>query len=301
MIETHFGTEFENLFHRLMELRHDDYMPIRTHGDIGDLGGDGLRTAYRKLYACYAPESLDVSKVRSKFLGDVKSAIYQRPEQFDTFVFVHNDQRNGIHPVLSGMLVEAGKTFSPIRFEQMGPRKLWHEAMRLDRSQMEDLLQESIPVEEVVYSIGMADIEPLLKHLASHREYDAEVASIPLPTTHKVVYNRLSRPAQKQLQQGRPYVHLVEQYYRQQLDIRERDEAAAGFQAYYRRTRDEYGDDPDEILFQMQRYVLGQKSARWHRADAANTVLAYFFDECDIFEVPPADWRPAGLEQGGAP
>lgn len=300
MIETSSGNEFERFFHRLMELRHDDYVPIRTHGNIGDLGGDGLQTKSRKLYACYAPESFDVSEVRTKFHGDVASAIIHRPEQFDTFVFVHNDQRGGVHPVVSGILAGAGTTYPRIVFQQMGPQKLWFEAIYLDRPQMETLLGETIPVEHVVYGIGLADIEPLLKHLAEHRQRDAAVGSVPLPTTHKVDFNQLSRHARDLLQAGRPYGYLVDQYYRALLDLRERDEAAAGFRAYYLRMHDEHGDDSDEILWQMQSYVLGQALPRTDRYEAAKAVLAYFFDECDIFEVPPPGWQPIEAALGGS-
>lgn len=80
MIEGSSGNEFEKLFHRVMELRHEDYVPIRTAGSIGDLGGDGLRTVGRRLYACYAPETFNVSEVRGRFRGDLESAITQRPD-----------------------------------------------------------------------------------------------------------------------------------------------------------------------------------------------------------------------------
>ncbi len=298
MVETSSGNEFEKLFHQLMEYRYSDYVPIRTHGNLGDLGGDGLRTKSRTLYACYAPEIFEVSRVQRKFRGDVESAITKRSEQFTTFVFVHNDQR-GIHPVISGELVTVGDDHPDKVFEQMGPRKLWNEAMRLARVELEDLLGAPIPVEHVVYSIGMAEIEPLLKHLAEHRDHHAAVEPIPLPTTYKVDYNRLSVFARDRLQAGRRYAHLIEAYYRNVLDLRERDEVAADFREYYRRMRRQHGDDTDEIFWEMQCYVLGQAAPRWDRDDAAKAVLAYFFDECDIFEVPPPGWQPTKVKQGG--
>ncbi|MFE0687925.1 ABC-three component system protein [Streptomyces xiamenensis] len=295
------GNEFEKLFHRLMELRHDDYIPIRTAGNIGDLGGDGLRTTTRTLYACYAPETLDVSSVRRKFRKDVESALRQRPGQFDVFVFVHNDQRGGVHPEVSALLMDAGRDHPAIAFQQAGPQKLWAEALYLDLPKMELLLEEAIPVERVVYRIGLAEIEPLLKHLAQGRRTVGPPAPVALPTTHKMDFNALSEQARAVLQAGRPYSYLVEQYYQGLIDLRERDETAAGFSAYYARMRDEFGEDTDEILWQMQRYVLGQEAPRWDRDEAAKGVLAYFFDECDIFEVPPADWRPAPAMEGGRP
>ncbi|WP_146102126.1 hypothetical protein [Nocardia nova] len=111
LLETKSGNEFEDLFHRLMELRHDDYISVRTHGYIGDLGTDGLRTGPCRLYACYAPENFDVSEVRRKFRSDLSSAIMRRPNEFGTFVFVHNERRGGIHvvpPIFTDEYVEAG-------------------------------------------------------------------------------------------------------------------------------------------------------------------------------------------------
>ncbi|AXI78836.1 ABC-three component system protein [Peterkaempfera bronchialis] len=294
-----FGNEFEKLFHRVMEHCHPDYLPIKTSGSLGDLGADGLCTRCRRLYACYAPETFSVAKVRTKFISDVESAIVQRPEQFDTFVFVHNDQR-GIHPVVAGLLSEAGKDYPKICFQQMGPQKIWHEAMRLGRPAMEDVLGEKIPIDEVVYKIGMADIETLLKHLADNRNARAGSGPVALPTVVKADFNELSPWARQVLQDGRPYGYLIDQYYRDGMDMRERDEVADGFRAYYDLAREEYAADTDEIMWQMLRYVLGQDAGSWKREEAAKAVIACFFDECDIFEVPPVGWQPVHTVQGGS-
>lgn len=298
MVEDSTGNEFEKLFHRLMELSHPSYMPIRTYGNIGDLGGDGLCPGCRTLYACYAPETLRVSEVRDKFFGDLTSAMTQRPEQFDTFVFVHNDQR-GMHPIVSGLIAQQQQALNSVVLQQMGPRKLWYEALELNLGRMEALLQEPIPIHEVRYGVGMADLEPLLQHLAETRPQHAPAEEIPLPTPFKADYNKLSDRAQQVLQTARPYIYQVGQYYQGIISHTEQDEVAAGFATYYRQMRKDYGDHPDEILWQMQRYVLGQEHPRWERADAADVVVTFFFEQCDIFEIPPPDWRP--VTSGGDP
>ncbi|WP_433335010.1 ABC-three component system protein [Spirillospora sp. CA-294931] len=291
MVEESVGNEFEKLVHRLMELCHPGYLPIRTYGNIGDLGGDGLCACHRRLYACYAPETFEVSKVRAKFLSDLNSALTQRPGQFETFIFVHNDQR-GVHPVVAGLIAETQPDYAEVvALQQMGPRKLWIEALPLDLLETEHLLGHQIPVHDVVYSVGMAEIEPLLRHLADNRPLHAPRVEIALPSTLKADYNRLSSRAQHELQEARPYVYQIGEYYQGLLNHTEQDEVAEGFTQYYRCMREEYGDQPDEILWQMQRYVLGQAGARWDRADAANVVVAFFFDQCDIFEIPPPGWQ----------
>jgi hypothetical protein len=298
LVENSFGTDFENLFHRLMQLRRPDYVVVRTHGKLGDLGADGLGLADRTLFACYAPQSVDTDNIRKKFRGDLDSAMAQRSGEFDTFVFVHNDRRGGLHPVITKELPAAQAAYPAIGIQQLGPFKLWAEALYLDRVQMEIVLDDRIPIELVVYEIGMADIEPLLKHLEQARVRVLADAPIVIPSIEKADYNSLGEAEQLNLQTGRTFAYLVEEYYRNLLDLHERDEVATGFQTYYRRMRAEHGDDADRVMFEMEGYVFGQARPYPKRELAGRAVLAYFFDQCDIFEVPPPGWGNA-LSEGG--
>ncbi|MFF0387998.1 hypothetical protein ACFYS8_04795 [Kitasatospora sp. NPDC004615] len=192
MLEASSGSEFEKLFHRLMELCDDGYVPVATYGNLGDLGADGLGLGGRRLYACYAPETVDAAHIRSKFRKDLAGALAKRFGQFDTFVFVHN-MRRGVDPVISGLLAEAKRDHLDLGFEQLGPSKLWHKAMYLDVPRLETLLGESIPVHEVAYGVGMAEIEPLLRHLAENLSHGtAGPGPIPLPSARKAA--RPGRP-----------------------------------------------------------------------------------------------------------
>lgn len=294
LVEESTGGEFEKIFHRLMELGHDGYIPIKTHGNLGDLGGDGLCTCCRKLYACYAPETFDVSEVRSKFKSDLAKALINRPGQFDTFVFVYNDQR-GMHPVVSGVIAEmAGEV--PCGLQQMGPRKMWNETLGLSVRQMEALLQDNIPIEEARFGVGMADVESLLKHLANQRHDVPTIEEMPIVTVHKADFNKLDSYFRGVLTDSRPLVYLVERYYHDGLDTTERDEVAEGFSRYYREMRLNNSSDPDDIFWEMQGYILGQARSKPAREQAGNVILTYFFDECDIFEIPPAGWQPLAQE-----
>jgi hypothetical protein len=72
------GDAFEDFFHRLMSARHADFVQVRTHGNLGDLGADGLRLHNGRLYACYAPEVFDAVKVGGKFGGDLFDGVDER-------------------------------------------------------------------------------------------------------------------------------------------------------------------------------------------------------------------------------
>ncbi|WP_408059262.1 ABC-three component system protein [Streptomyces mirabilis] len=71
----------------------------------------------------------------------------------------------------------------------------------------------------------------------------------------------------------------------------EHDEVARGFRVYYEQIRRDWAD-PEDVLWQLQMYVLGNAQPRPKVLRAALVVLAHFFGRCDIFEAPPTGWQP---------
>ncbi|MFF4847297.1 ABC-three component system protein [Streptomyces sp. NPDC001194] len=289
-----YETAFEDFFHNLMCARYPDFLDVRTHGKLGDQGSDGLSLHDRKLYACYAPQgSKSAGEIKAKFSSDLKKAKEKRRGEFSTFVFVHSDRR-GMHPEISSLLA-AAKTDDPeLDFEQIGIRRLWQECMRLDLEAAEDILDCEIPVRPVVYGIGMEDLSPLLKHLRELRaKSDPLISMNDVPPT-KMDYNRLDEEAREDLQKGRRQAHLVEAFYTGSFRELEHDEVAEGFRIYYEQLKGEWGE-PEEVLWQLEMYVLGNQRHHPKVHRAAWVVLAHFFDRCDIFETPPPGWSAHAL------
>jgi hypothetical protein len=288
------GSAFEDFFHDLMCARYPDFLDVRTHGNIGDQGADGLTLQGRKLFASYAPHAFNATDVKTKFNSDLKKAKEKRSGQFDTFVFVHNDRR-GMHPEITTLLAGAKAENPALEFEQVGVRHLWQECMRLDLESVEDVLDCEIPVRPVVYGIGMEDLAPLLKHLRELRTKSDPLMSLDDVPPTKMDYNRLDEEAREDLQKGRRQAHLVEAFYDGSLREIEHDEVAEGFRIYYEQLKVEW-EEPEEVLWQLEMYVLGNERQHPKVHRAAWVVLAHFFDRCDIFEVPPPGWTSHTLE-----
>ncbi|QBI56495.1 ABC-three component system protein [Streptomonospora litoralis] len=291
------GEEFETFFHKLMELRDPGFLGVRTYGDYGDLGADGLTVNARRLYACYAPQSVRQTSVKSKFRRDLSGALEKRSDEFDTFVFVHNDLR-GILPAVTSAISHAKADHPQLRFEAMGANRLFREIRRLDLDDIEELLGP-LPVREVVTGVGMEDVAPLLDHLAQSRTRTAPPDGIPIPPQDKLEYNGFSADYRQLLVRQLPYVPLVEAYYQQRTDPSERDETAGAFRDEYSAVRDGCSD-PDDMLDQLLQYILGNKSASLRVQSAALTVLMYFFGECEIFRIPPSGWQTERVGMEGA-
>lgn len=285
------GDEFESFFHRLMQLRHPGFVPVRTHGNLGDQGADGLSLHDRTLYACYGPQVFNAGEVKDKFRSDLSKAKAKRRGQFDKFTFVHNDRRGGIHPEIATLLRQVADSNTSITFDQVGPQKLWHEIMRLDLVEAEELLGCQIPIEEVVYGIAIDDLAPLLEHLQKVKLEEDHFGRVREAGAKKIEFNRIGYDDQAFLIEGMRYAPLIREYYDGRLDAYAEDQAAAGFASYYQQARDELADDTEEIMWKMQGYVLGNKLARSKEIRAAWAIIAYFFERCHIFETPPPGWN----------
>lgn len=295
LLEERFGKAFERFFQNLMCARYADFIDVRTHGKLGDIGADGLGLHDGKLYACYAPEVPDAVAVRTKFNDDLAKAVAKRGDHFETFVFVHNDLR-GVHPEISILLGQARLAHPTLRFEHRGPQHLLRELCRLEREEIEELLGCQIPVTDRVYRIGLDDLEPLLAHLVAQRRQTSASAPAREVPPDKVDYNRLCLEDREEIIAALRYTPLVEEYYQQRRDVTERDEVAQGINAYYQQLKTDY-EDPGDVLWKLQEYVAGNARGRREHERAVMVVLTYFFETCDIFEEPPTNWR-APARQG---
>ncbi|MGY4767545.1 ABC-three component system protein [Kribbella sp. CWNU-51] len=281
------GEQFETFFQDLMAARHEDFLDVRTAGSLGDLGSDGISLYSGKLYACYGPKTLDEKKVSSKFAEDLAKAKAKRPGEFEIFVFVHNDLR-GVHPKVAGMIAKVNAS-DTLAFENFGFRKFRDEVMKLDRTQAEDLLGAELPVQDMVFGIGLDELKPLLDHLSEHRVRPDVLQPLEAPSESKLDYNEFSDDTREEIVRLLYLGTPIDAYYANRVDVTERDEVASGFREEYERLRQEY-TDPDLVFWGLERYILGNASVPLRQSNVAKAVVTYFFQSCDVFDNPPAGW-----------
>jgi hypothetical protein len=283
------GDAFQTFFHDLMACSDPSFVDVRTHGNLGDFSSDGLSLHDRRLYACYAPETPDASKTISKFNGDLAGALEKRSGQFDTFVFVHNDTR-GTHPEVSAVVAGARDAHDGVHFEVMGARHLRDIIGRLSRDQVETILGSQLPLQHTV-TVGLAEMEELLAELSVAGITLDEAAAVEAVSIDKLQFSELTPDSQAEMRDAMRHSPMIDDYYARRIDVNERDEVAARFNREY---RDAVACDvePEDTLLRLREFLAGSRvqSGPWYRAQTA--VLAYFFQRCDIFENPPADWFP---------
>jgi hypothetical protein len=130
-------------------------------------------------------------------------------------------------------------------------------------------------------NLGLSDLAPILDHIA-RQPLQSEADLQPVPA-EKLEYNLLSADVAIQLKYGMQRASLVRKYFHRRP--REQDGLAASFRMEYGRLRAN-PTEPDEIFRALQVFAGGEQVLSPTRSAAVLACLAFFFEECDIFDRP---------------
>jgi len=276
------GADFQNLFESIMEKRYPgDFIPVRPWGKAGDRKNDGYLRSKRMLFQCYGPDEMTASACVAKIDEDFSGALPYWSEHFDTWVFVHNTRSVG--PDVAKKLLDLSAAHEKPATTDWGFEALRKELFQLPEADVASLLGPA-PTQGRMISLGLEDLEPVLEHIARMAS-PSEPDLRPVPAD-KLARNLLSPAAATLLTAGMARADLLRKYFR--LQPLDRDRIAASFRSRYDEIRGQ-GAGPDDVFVELQRFATGSDQlSSSSRQEAVLAVLAYFFEECDIFERPEA-------------
>jgi len=274
------GDEFQDFFASIMEKRYSaDFIRVRPWGNVGDQKNDGHLKSERVLFQCYAPNELTSARCIAKIDEDFNGALPHWREHFDTWVFVHNSKA-GLGPEVTAKLLDLDQKHPDLSVTQWGYEELRQRVFSLDEPTLASLLGP-VPSRQSMTELGLADLAPVLDQIARLPEV-AEPDLRPVPAD-KLERNLLSDPVATLLRAGMHRAPLVRKYFA--YNPRLQDQIAGSFGAEYQRLRAGSGT-PDDIFMALQRYAGGASLSAPNHQTAVLACLAFFFEECDIFERP---------------
>ena len=274
------GDDFEDLVRDLMRLRFpDEYISVKPAGREGDWKNDGLLTDQRRLLQAYAPEGFDKRKTLAKIDADFSGAVEAWGDLFDTWTFVTNSPR-GLPPYAVARLQELSDGDGPHECEPWDYGQLRKLAFELDDEGLTELLGAAVTAAELL-AVEVQDVIPMLRAIeAAPATALADVSPVP---PNKLDANGLTEDAAILLLLGMRRAPEVQAYFDgQPMRPLFRDDLGARFTVQYCFLRDA-GVAPDEILAALVEWVAGPALAPAQQA-AALAVVAFFFEQCDIFE-----------------
>lgn len=274
------GDEFQDFFSSVMEKRYPaDFIRVRPWGNVGDRKNDGYLRSRRILFQSYAPNEISAAECISKIDEDFKGALPHWKDYFDTWVFVHNSMQ-GLGPDVTARLLGLGKKHKDVTVTHWGFEELRQVAMKLFEPELASLLGPA-PSRQGMIELGVADLLPVLDHIARLPPVP-EPDLRPVPAD-KLQRNLLSDSVTALLRAGLSRAELVRKYFTLKTTLQ--DQLAESFRARYRELR-RSSASPDDIFAGLQRFAGGDLVPSPSRQNAIFATLAFFFEECDIFERP---------------
>ncbi len=275
------GTDFQNWFVKLAgHAFKEDFRAVRPYGNQGDWKSDGQQVSTGTVFQCYAPDLHTEKKIISKIDTDFIGAKAEWPDFMKTWVFVYNDNR-GNSPSINHHINKLCADHPDIKIE------IWAEPNLLGLFEMmslnaKRLMFGEVPNQSTVNNLALKDIAPVIDALEK-QEFDHSNLFPPAPSPEKLQRNNLSKSSAGLLSLGRRKVKLVEKYFTKVGSAELGEKIAQSFRnRYYELKALEL--DADKIFTHLHEHV--GVYAEPEKKVAAMAILAYFFDNCDIFENP---------------
>ena len=288
------GSEFETYVTTVLAHVHPGFLNPDPAGSLGDGGSDGLAEGGSILYACYGARPIRNAEreLRRKLEHDFARALEKWPD-FSKWRFVTNAT---VGPAATKFIADMQRAHGhrsarPIELEVWKPDRLWTDGVaKLDATQLDQLF----PGVPRAANVELADVVALLDALDDGPAPELLNSIRPVPPT-KMVWNALSGPARFEFNEGRLSHPRIDEWFVQQVNPDLRDRLGLRFRKVYEGHRSLNADARD-VLERL--YVsVGGSDFRFdsRRANAVYAVTSYFFDSCDIFEEPPADYSGGPL------
>ncbi len=139
---------------------------------------------------------------------------------------------------------------------------------------------------ETKIRLGFRDLQPVLESVATRPvSLNLPVKDVP---QGKIEANALSECVATLIKEGMGKADLLQQFFDKWHEPELGEEIANSFRAQYQVLR-EQKLTPNKIFHELQAWVGGEQRGKPEHELAVLTVLAYYFERCDIFEDPGGD------------
>jgi len=273
------GDEFQTFFERLMGLAYKaDFIACRPWGKIGDRKNDGFLKSERRLFQVYAPNELKATQAVAKIKEDFEGAKVHWGKHFDKWSFVHN-ATDGLPPHVQTLLLDFESANPGICLEPWGLEELRLVFRRLSSNDLATWFGPAL-TEEAKTNLGFKDLQVVVESLAGKAAPSGTAVKDVPP--RKIEANDLSESVTVLLKSGMAKTPLVSAFFDGWYDETLGARLAVAFRAEYERLRTSL--HPNQIFSELQAWAGGNRRGTAEHEMAVLTVIAYYFERCDIFE-----------------
>ncbi len=289
------GESFQKLFQDVMIYRYPEFEPVQPHGNWGDGGNDGWFPSERRYFQVYGPKASKTTESLSTIIGKITGdfdKILQKWPKAKSYHFVYNDRFDGIPALLSQAMIALQEQY------KLEEAKVWH-AGTLEQLFMELVDDQKMSIiggipSETPDFIDPQAVSELLTHLADNIIDISSFLSESAPDfDRKIQLNGLTQPVTN-------YIHF---YYYQSHDVdlflQKRpgmtQSISGELKEIYERSKENISNKVDgypniRYVWMIEELIPPQMKQHPHSLkayrEAAQVVLAKYFETCDAYEHP---------------
>ncbi len=257
-------------------------------GSLGDKGCDGYRASNGQVYQCYGKlEDAGVNAVgiARKIGDDYALAAGHLTTIMKEWHFAHN-LVDGL-PINAVEQIETLKKSGAHVIGVAGPAWLEEEVFKLDAFMIGDLLGPAATAEDT-RNLQIAEVRDVVDALMQTiGQGAAQVAAIAPVPADKLDFNKLPGHWVQLISAASQNGPYVRRYFEQHPNVEAGGLVAGEFSTRYKALRQE-SLPPGVIMDQLYEQLTGIGAVTAARQVAAQSLLAYLFDACEIFEDHPS-------------
>ena len=283
------GDAFQDFFSTVMAKAYgSDFVRVRAFGALGDKGCDGYLQSLGHVYQCYGALNADSGKFSyliSKMADDYAKAKAGVSEIMKEWHMVHN--------LVDGLPTEAVLKLNELKdananhgFGFIGMEGFEERIFALELAKIEDLLGVAATSEDA-QNMQAAELRELVANIAKATDeatFDAVIRPVP---ADKLQFNNLPNHWRWLISSGWQNAHLVNYYFAHHHDPLMGERIAHVMRVRYQYLKAQ-NLSPSAIMTSLYEMVTGIGSVTPARQVAAQALLAFLFESCDIFEDDPS-------------
>jgi hypothetical protein len=280
------GDAFQEFFSVTMAEAHgSDFVRVRPYGQLGDKGCDGYLQSTGAVYACYGALNGDGGKVAyliGKMGDDYGKAVAALPKIMKAWHMVHN--------LVGGLPIEAILKLDELKsadaereFGFFGLEGFENLIFSLKPIQIEGLLGLAATAQDQ-QNFRTTELSALVAAvIAASDANPVDVTEIRPVPVDKLSFNNLPGHWQSLIAGGWQNAHFVQEYFDRHHEPMTGEIIAQAFNARYQYLKLQ-GLPSGAIMSFLYEDTVGAGSVPAARQVAAQALLAYLFESCDIFE-----------------
>lgn len=297
------GQKFEDLFVNIMQQKYMDFQPVKPQGSLGDKKNDGYIVDGGIFFQVYGPEDItkSIKDAQSKIKTDFEGLI----EQWQTvqeFNFVINDKYKGayvtVHQEIEKLrlIIQDLDSKKHIKTNLICAKNLENDLLNLEEDEILSIIG-FLPSDEKIEEIDLdyVFLNEVIEHILKI-PYSENKNPLDIPDFHsKIDFNFISKSqngyseAAKELLKYCDNFGDIEIYFLSQGDF-VRSQIQNRLTEVYNNSKEtipeEVEDFAEKRYFYMVETCMPENKKTLGTSIAVQSLFAFFFETCDIFENP---------------